>query len=69
MITRSFSFGTPSTAAFSVRIESALCEHLGLHETTRSQKFIELARRTDVTALAAHVERTMDNNQNGAARR
>jgi len=46
-----------------------VCEHLGLHETTRSQKFIELARRTDVTALAAHVERTMDNNQNGAARR
>jgi uncharacterized membrane protein len=37
-----------------------VCEHLGLHETTRSQKFMELARRTDVTALAARVERAMD---------
>jgi len=37
-----------------------VCEHLGLHETTRSQKFMELARRTDVTTLAAHVERALD---------
>jgi uncharacterized membrane protein len=44
-----------------------VCEHLGLDETTRSQKFIELARRTDVTTLAADVERAMDNNEKGSA--
>jgi len=40
-----------------------VCEHLGLHETTRSEKFMELARRTDVTMLAAHVERALDTNE------
>jgi uncharacterized membrane protein len=44
-----------------------VCDHLGLHETTGSQKFIELARRTDVTALAAHVERAMDHNEKNAS--
>jgi len=45
-----------------------VCEHLGLHETTDSPKFKELVRRTDVTALAAHVERAMDNNEKSASR-
>jgi uncharacterized membrane protein len=40
-----------------------VCDHLGLHETTRSQKFLELARRTDVATLAAHVERAMDDKE------
>ena len=46
-----------------------VCEHLGLHETTRSQKFMELVRRTDVTTLAAHVERAMDTNDKGPTRK
>jgi uncharacterized membrane protein len=45
-----------------------VCEHLELHETTDSPKFKELVRRTDVTALAAHVERSMDNNEKSTAR-
>ena len=46
-----------------------VCAHLGLHETTRSKKFLELARRTDVTTLAAHVERVLDNSDKGLARK
>jgi uncharacterized membrane protein len=45
-----------------------VCEHLGLHETTDSPKFRELVRRTDVTALAAHVERAMESNEKSASR-
>ena len=36
-----------------------VCEHLGLHETIQSRKFIELAQRTDVGRLAEHVERAI----------
>ena len=36
-----------------------ICEHLGLRETLTSQKFQELAQRTDVGQLADHLERTM----------
>jgi len=33
-----------------------VCEHLNLRETITSQKFLELAKRTDVTALAQQLE-------------
>jgi hypothetical protein len=34
-----------------------LCEHLGLRVTIESEKFKELARRTDVSQLAEQVEK------------
>ena len=34
-----------------------ICTHLGLHGTIESEKFKELARRTDVSQLAEQVER------------
>lgn len=36
-----------------------ICEHLELHDTIQSRKFIELVQRTDVGQLAEHVERTL----------
>jgi len=33
-----------------------VCEHLNLRETITSQKFLELAKRTDVSALARQLE-------------
>jgi uncharacterized membrane protein len=40
-----------------------VCEHLNLRETITSQKFLELAKRTDVSALA----RQLDNSEADAA--
>lgn len=37
-----------------------ICEHLGLRDTIQSGKFLELAKRTDVSELAQNVERTLD---------
>ena len=42
-----------------------ICEHLGLHDTIQSPKFMELVKRTDVGALAEHVERTIGANGTG----
>ena len=39
-----------------------ICEHLGLHDTIQSPKFMELVKRTDVGELAEHVERTIGAN-------
>jgi uncharacterized membrane protein len=34
-----------------------VCDHLGLRETTQSDKFKALAKRTDVSELAEHLQR------------
>jgi uncharacterized membrane protein len=36
-----------------------ICEHLGLHDTIHSHKFVELIKQIDVGELAKHVERTL----------
>jgi uncharacterized membrane protein len=36
-----------------------VCEHLGLEQTIRSRKFIELAQRTDIGQLAERVEKNI----------
>ena len=33
-----------------------VCEHLNLRDTSTSQKFLELAKHTDVSALARQLE-------------
>jgi len=37
-----------------------ICEHLGLHDTIQSRKFLQLVKRTDVSQLAQHLERSLD---------
>ena len=37
-----------------------ICEHLGLRDTIQSRKFLELAKRTDVSQLAQNLERSLD---------
>ncbi len=34
-----------------------VCEHLGLHQTIRSPKFMDLVQRTDVDKVADHLDR------------
>lgn len=36
-----------------------ICEHLGLRDTIQSPKFLELVKRTDVSQLAQHLERSL----------
>ena len=36
-----------------------ICEHLGLHDTIQSRKFIELVKHTDVAELAEQLEREL----------
>jgi uncharacterized membrane protein len=36
-----------------------VCEHLGLEKTIRSQKFVELVKRTDIGQLAERVEKNI----------
>ena len=39
-----------------LRMLKEVCEHLDLHETITSKKFLELAKRTDVSQLAEQLE-------------
>jgi uncharacterized membrane protein len=43
-----------------LRMLKEICEHLGLHDTIQSQKFLELIKQTDVGELAEHLERTLE---------
>ena len=42
-----------------VQMLKEICEHLGLQGTIQSPKFLELAKRTDVSELAEHLDRTI----------
>jgi hypothetical protein len=39
-----------------LRMLKEVCEHLDLRETMTSQQFLDLAKRTDVSQLAAQLE-------------
>ncbi len=42
-----------------LRMLQEICERLDLHETIRSEKFLELAKRTDVSQLADQIDQSV----------